>query len=94
VVLAKSFERIHAANLVNFGIVPLTFAREADYDGLEPGHRLAIPTLRELVAGATRFTVENLTRGTALEVSCELSERQRRIVLAGGALAAVQGGAV
>jgi aconitate hydratase len=94
VVLAKSFERIHAANLVNFGIVPLTFVQGVDYDGLESGDRLEILSVRERVAGAECFTVENRTRGTAIEVSCRLSERQRRIVLAGGALSAVQGGAI
>ena len=91
IVLAKSFERIHAANLVNFGILPLTFAREADYDALEAGDRVEIPAARERVAGATRFRVENRTRGTAIEVNCELTERQRRIVLAGGALSDGQG---
>ncbi|HUU61996.1 MAG TPA: aconitase family protein, partial [Acidimicrobiia bacterium] len=94
VVLAKSFERIHAANLVNFGIVPLTFVREADYDEVEAGDRLEIADVREQVASATRFPIRNLTRGTAIEVSCALTERQRRIVLAGGALSAVQGRAV
>ena len=91
IVLAKSFERIHAANLVNFGILPLTFARETDYDALEAGDRVEIPAARERVADATRFRVENRTRGTAIEVNCELTERQRRIVLAGGALSAGQG---
>jgi len=94
VVLAKSFERIHAANLVNSGIVPLTFVREADYDQVEAGDRLEVARLREQVAGATRFLIRNLTRGTDIEVSCELTERQRRIVLAGGALSAMQGRAV
>ncbi len=90
VVLAKSFERIHAANLVNFGIVPLTFEREADYDEVEAGDRLEMAGMREQVAGATGFTIRNVTRGREFEVSCELTERQRRIVLAGGALSAVQ----
>ncbi len=92
IVLAKSFERIHAANLVNFGIVPLTFTREADYDALEADDRLEIPDVREQVAGATRFAIRNVTRGRDIEVSCELTERQRRIVLGGGALSAGQSG--
>jgi 16S rRNA G966 N2-methylase RsmD len=56
--------------------------------------RQGIPAVRELVAGSGRFGIENRTRGTTIEVSCELSERQRRIVLAGGALSAVQNGAI
>jgi len=90
VVLARSFERIHAANLVNFGIVPLTFTRETDYQEVQPGDRLEIPDLCLHVGGDTRFTVYDRTRGIDFEVGCDLTERQRRIVLAGGALAAVQ----
>ncbi len=90
VVLARSFERIHAANLVNFGIVPLTFVREADYQEVQPGDRLEIPRLRVHVGRDERFVVRNRTRGADFEVGCELTERQRRIVLAGGALAAVR----
>jgi aconitate hydratase len=91
IVLARSFERIHAANLVNFGIVPLTFVREGDYDAVEGGDRLEFAGVRRQVAGETRFSIQNRTRGTAIEVSCDLTERQRRIVLAGGALSAGQG---
>jgi aconitate hydratase len=94
VVLAKGFERIHAANLVNFGIVPLTFVREADYDELEPGDRLEATEVREHLAEATRFALRNRTSGSSIEVNCELTERQRRIVLSGGALSAVQSGVV
>jgi aconitate hydratase len=94
IVLAKSFERIHAANLVNFGIVPLTFLREADYDEVQSGDRLEVADVRAHLARDSRFRIENQTRGTSLEVSCDLTERQRRIVLSGGALAAVQSGAI
>jgi len=90
VVLAKSFERIHAANLLNFGIVPLTFVNEADYDALQADDRLDFGDIRARLARDNRFGVQNRTRGTTLEVSCELTERQRQIVLAGGALSAVK----
>lgn len=90
VVLAKSFERIHAANLVNFGIVPLTFARAEDYDAVSPDDRLEIPGLREQVDHSPRLTVHDRTNGSVFEVVCDLSPRQREIVLAGGALAAVR----
>ncbi|MDY0001420.1 MAG: aconitate hydratase [Polyangia bacterium] len=90
VVLAKSFERIHAANLLNFGIAPLTFVNEADYDAIEPDDRLEVKGIREHLASATRFSVINRTKGKTFEVRCDLSERLRRILLCGGALPAVK----
>jgi aconitate hydratase len=85
-VLAKSFERIHAANLVNFGIVPLAFRSEADYDRVLSGARIRIPGLREAVASGRNPVVELPDEGGAFEVACDLSDRERAIVLAGGAL--------
>jgi aconitate hydratase len=90
VVLAKSFERIHAANLINFGIAPLTFANEADYDALEAGDRLEVADVRTQLRSAKRFAIQNRTKGTAIEVVCDLSERERQILLCGGALPAVK----
>jgi aconitate hydratase len=89
-VLAKSFERIHAANLINFGIAPLTFANDADYDGLEAGDRLEAPDVRARLRSAKRFAIQNRTKGTTIEVVCDLSERERQILLCGGALPAVK----
>jgi len=88
-VLAKSFERIHSANLVNFGIVPLLFAEEADYDGIALGDRIEIPELRSLLT-QDRLTVHNRTRKTSFPARHELSARERKIVLAGGALSQVK----
>jgi aconitate hydratase len=89
VVLAKSFERIHAANLVNFGILPLAFASDADYAAVEAGDALEIDGLRaQVAAGARALRVRDLTKGLEFEASCELTGRQRAIALAGGALAA------
>lgn len=86
-VIAKSMERIHRANLVNFGIVPLVFADPADYDALNPGDSLEIDHIRQqLLSGATRLTVRNATRQSAFEVNCDLSDRERKIVAAGGLL--------
>ncbi|HOE80524.1 MAG: aconitate hydratase [Smithella sp.] len=85
-VIAKSFERIHAANLINFGILPLTFANEADYDALEAGDELKIENVRQLITEGLPFTVQNMSRGTSFQVDCTLSPRQKKIVLAGGAL--------
>lgn len=86
-VIAKSMERIHRANLINFGIVPLILANPADYDALDSGDRLVIDDIRrQLLAGATRLYARNATRQSAFEVDCALSQREREIVAAGGLL--------
>ena len=83
--LVKSFARIHKANLINFGIVPLTFADPDDYDRIEQGAELVIPGLREAVlSGAELITVE--IGGRAIQARCELSQRHREIIAAGGLL--------
>lgn len=84
-VLAKSFARIHAANLINNGILPLEFADEADYDALAEGALLTIEDVRRQVERAVRtgmVTVNASGRPIAMKLS--LSERQARILLAGG----------
>ena len=87
-IIALSFERIHAANLVNFGILPLIFVNADDYAAVEQGDRLSLADMRGQVAsGATRLRVRNGSKGTEFEVVCELTDRQRKIALAGGALA-------
>jgi aconitate hydratase len=87
-IIAKSFERIHAANLVNFGILPLVFASDGDYAAVEQGDALEIADLRSQVAsGAKRIRVRDGTKGFEFEALCELTDRQRKIALAGGALA-------
>ncbi|MGA2545547.1 MAG: aconitate hydratase [Rectinemataceae bacterium] len=94
-VIAKSFERIHAANLVNFGILPLVFANEADYAAVEQGDALEIAELRAQVAsGAKKIRVRDGTKGIEFEALCELTDRQRKIALAGGALAHAGGAQV
>jgi len=83
--IAKSFARIHKANLVNFGIVPLTFKDPADYDLLQQGEKLLIPHLRTMIVrGATVIPVEAGER-TFLTI-LDVSDRQRRELLAGGTL--------
>jgi aconitate hydratase len=91
VVLAKSLERIHFANLVNFGIVPLTFEKAGDYDTIEAGDRLTLAGLRELVASGVRGVIRNETRGRDMAVKLALTDRERSIVLAGGLLNQVTG---
>ncbi|MGQ9581908.1 MAG: aconitate hydratase [Thermoplasmatota archaeon] len=89
-VLAKSFERIHSANLINFGILPLTFASEADYDRVEQGDELEIPSVREVLRAGKPMLVRDRTRGFEFEVKYELTERQKAIVLAGGTLSFIK----
>jgi len=83
--LAKSVERIHAANLVNFGILMLCFEDPADYDRLSAGDELRIEDLPGALR-ADRIAVANRSAGYSFTLRCDLSERQRQIVLAGGAL--------
>ena len=85
-VLAKSFERIHAANLINFGIIPLTFADPADYDRLAQGDAVIIPNIRNQIQSGGVLMLSNRTTGIQFEVKADLTERQRAIVVAGGAL--------
>ncbi|MGB9662191.1 MAG: aconitate hydratase [Moorellaceae bacterium] len=83
-VIAKSFARIHRSNLINFGILPLTFVREEDYETIGLGDQLTIDLSNGLAEEV--LTVKNLTRGTAFQVRHGLSERQKKILLAGGLL--------
>jgi aconitate hydratase len=85
-VIAKSFERIHAANLINFGILPLTFCSESDYDKIDKEDELEISETKRIIAGGGKFLMRNKTKGTAFYVTCELSARQKQIILAGGTL--------
>lgn len=85
-VLAKSFERIHAANLVNFGIVPLTFENPADYETIAQGDLLEVADWRKAIEGGGKVTLRNVTKGTTIPCAANLSGRQRRIVVAGGLL--------
>jgi len=83
--IAKSFARIHKANLVNFGIVPLVFKDPADYDLLQQGEKLLIPHLRTMIVrGATTIPVE--VGGRTFLTILDVSDRQRRELLAGGTL--------
>jgi aconitate hydratase len=89
-VIAKSFERIHTANLINFGIVPLTFKNEADYDTIEQGDSLEIPNIREKIGSGEPLIVKNTTKGVEYMVDYDLSERAKEIVLAGGMLSLIK----
>jgi aconitate hydratase len=84
-VVAKSFARIHKANLVNFGLLPLTFADPAVYDAISEGDVLAADGIHAGIDGG-RFTMRNQTRGTTFEVEIDLTEREQTILKAGGVL--------
>ena len=86
-VLVKSFARIHRANLINAGILPLTFVNEADYDKIAQGDELLLADVRKAVGnGETQLTVIDKTNGAEIPVLCELTGRTKDIMLAGGLL--------
>jgi aconitate hydratase len=85
-VIAKTMERIHRANLVNFAITPATFTDPGDYDRIRENDHLEVVDFREALASAERFTVRNRTRDFEFECQISLSGRDRQILLAGGKL--------
>ncbi len=85
-VLTKSFARIHRANLVNAGILPLEFACEADYEKIAQGDSLEMKNLIATVKEGKDFVLVNKTNGAEIVCKCDLSDRQKDIILAGGLL--------
>ena len=85
-VIAKSFARIHMANLINSGILPMTFADEADYDKIDMMDTLVIDNLLDSVKNDNSLVVKNVTKGTEFKVNFALSDRQRDIMALGGLL--------
>ncbi len=85
-VLAKSFERIHAANLINFGIVPLTFENPGDFDTIAQGDKLEVAGWRAAIEKGGPVEIVNATKGKTYRCKADLSDRQRTIVTAGGKL--------
>ncbi len=87
VVIAKSFERIHTDNLINFGIIPLTFKNEIDYKKIDQGDDVEIPNIKGIIKSGGALKVKNKTKGLEFEVNYNLSDRQKEIIIAGGTLA-------
>ena len=85
-VIAKSFERIHAANLINFGILPLTFANEADYDVIGANDKIEIGGIKAALEEGADLSLTDATSGKKATLKYSLSMRQRGILLAGGML--------
>jgi aconitate hydratase len=87
-VIAKSIERIHMANLVNFGILPLILVKKGDYENLMAGDEIEIPKAAEALMGGGKreITVFNKTRQKEIRTSVDVSDRQAAILIAGGLL--------
>ncbi len=85
-VITKSFARIHMANLVNAGIIPMTFANENDYDKIDQNDELKIENVKEQLSSGNTVNVTNITKGFDFEVNVEVSARQKEMLYAGGLL--------
>jgi len=85
-VIAKSYARIHAANLANTGILPLQFINEDDYDKIDQMDVLALPHIKAEITAGEDVTLVNETKGTQIKLRAVLTSRQRDMVLAGGLL--------
>ncbi len=85
-VLAKSFERIHSANLINFGIAPLVFKNPSDIEKIDPADKIVCPEWRKNFEQGNEIKLLNERSGETIEVFCNISQRQRSILLAGGLL--------
>src|SRR5215218_1944476 len=87
IVLARSFARIHWQNLVNFGVLPLTFADLTDYDRLEPGDVIRLSGVHEtLRSGRKDFTAPLGDSHGTIALRHDLSERQVELLLSGGVI--------
>lgn len=86
-VIAKSIERIHRANLINFGIVPFEFEDPADYDAIEQGDSLTLDGIRSALEGDGALVVKGAKR--SFKVVARLSDREKRLLLCGGLLASL-----
>jgi aconitate hydratase len=85
-VIVKSYARIHCANLANAGIIPLVFKNEKDYDAIDQMDELELPDIRSEIENGGKIIVHNKTKGISFEAEAILSERQCKVVLAGGLL--------
>jgi len=85
-VIAKSIERIHKANLINFCIVPIEFAGPADYDKIKPGDRLQIDNLLEAINSSDEVKIIDRTGSFEFVGMLVISKRDREILLSAGLL--------
>ena len=85
-VIAQSFARIHRSNLINFGILPLLFKNPEDDVKVEKGDRLIMKDLKSSLTGNQSYRVYNKTKDYTFEVSSQLNEREKEIIISGGLL--------
>lgn len=85
-VITKSFARIHMANLINAGIVPMTFENEADYDKIDQGDELRIENIGSQIASSDTIKVTDVTKGFDFNCKVNFSQRQKDMLYAGGLL--------
>ena len=85
-VITKSFARIHMANLINAGIIPMTFANEADYDRIGQDDELMISNVAEQIKNGDIIKVTNVTKGFDFDCAVNFSDRQKEMLYAGGLL--------
>jgi aconitate hydratase len=85
-VIAKSFARIHVANLINFGILPFTLRDEDDYDMIDEGDEIYIEGFSDAIKNKDSATLINKTKNREVKLKLSLTDRQRKILLAGGML--------
>lgn len=85
-VIVKSFARIHMANLINAGIIPMTFQNEADYDRIDQMDELSMTDVIAQIQNGDTVTVTNVTKGFDFTVKVDLSDRQKDMLIAGGLL--------
>lgn len=85
-VIVKSFARIHMANLVNSGILPMTFCDEKDYGLIDNGDEIIIEHVMQQIKSGSELTVKNKTKGIDIKVQVALSDRQIDIMASGGLL--------
>ena len=83
-VIAKDFARIHWQNLVNFGILPLTFKNKSDYQWIEQGNTLKSANLHQRIRDGREIQVKNSSKNRTFKAGHTLSVRQVEILLAGG----------
>lgn len=89
-VVAKSIERIHRANLINFGIIPASFVNEADYETIDLGDKIEAGDVRCALENNGELVLTNKTKGTQIKIRAVLTDREKKMVLAGGLINATK----
>jgi aconitate hydratase len=85
-VIAKSYARIHRANLINFRILPLKFSKSEDYEKIERGDRMLLEDVKKSLKGSQSYKIYNVTKNYSFEASSDFNEREKDILLSGGLL--------